>query len=122
MTTQVRWLGTTIQAGEDLTAASRLFKAIQVNGTISALQTTAIGLLQSKGKTGEGVTVGYQGEMKGYAGAAIAANARLTVTTSGFLITQTSGNLPVGKALEAANSGDLFRGIFDFAGAGIISI
>lgn len=122
MTTQVKWSSTTIAAGEDLTAASRLFKAVQVNGTISALQTTAIGLLQSKGKTGEGVAVGYAGEMKGYAGAAVSAGARLTVTTSGFLITQTSGNLPVGKALEAANSGDLFRGIFEFSAAGIISI
>lgn len=121
MTTQNRWFGTTVAAGADLTAAAALFKAYTVGGTIAATQSTAIGLLQTKGKTGEGVTLGYLGEMKAVAGASISTGARLMSTTSGFIITATSGNLQCGKALEAANSGDLFRGIYDFTGAGIIS-
>ena len=114
MTTQNRWFGVTVPAGADLTAAAVLHKAVAVGGTIAANNQTAIGLLKSKGKTGEGVTLAYLGEMKAYAGAAITIGDRLMITTSGFVILGTSGTLPIGKALEAANSGDLFRGIFNF--------
>lgn len=117
MTVQNRWFGTTLAAGADLIDSASLYKAVAVGGTIAANNSTAFGLLQSKGKTGEGVTVGYFGEMKAYAGASISAGAKLMITTSGFVISATSGTIGVGKALEAANSGDLFRGLFDFTNA-----
>mgnify|MGYP001360945906 CR=1 FL=1 len=117
MTTQKRWNGVTVPAGADLTAAASLFKALAVNGTIAATNATAVGLQQSKAKTNEGVTIGYSGEMKGVAGASISAGGRLMITTSGFVITATDSRSTVGRALEAANSGDYFRGLFDFAAA-----
>lgn len=101
-----------LNAGADLSAAQ--YKAVVVAGTIAA-NNTAIGLLQNKpSASGRRATVGYSGQMKAYAGAAISAGAGVSVTTSGFLITVSSGDLGVGRALAAANSGDLFPGLFDF--------
>ena len=114
MTAQNRWFGLTVAAGADLSGAASMYKAVAVGGTIASTNQNALGLLQNKPKTGEGATLGYFGEMKAYAGAAITAGNRLMITTSGFVILGTSGTLPIGKALETANSGDLFRGIFNF--------
>jgi hypothetical protein len=119
MTVQNKWQGTTVVAGADLTVAGNLYKAVAVGGTIAATSALSIGLLQSKGSQNTHVTVGINGEMKAFAGAAITSGARLSVTTSGFIIAATSGAVAVGKALEAANSGDLFRGYYDFAAGGL---
>jgi hypothetical protein len=117
MTTQNRFFGTTVVAGADLDGAGSLYKAIAIGGTIAANNSTAFGLLQSKGKQNEHVTLGYFGEMKAHAGAGISVGGKLMITTSGYVITATSGTIGVGKALEAANSGDIFRGLFDFTNA-----
>lgn len=117
MTTHVRKNQTTVVAGQDLTADSALYKALAVGGTIAATNAAALGLLMTKGKTGEHVGVAYEGEVKAWAGAALAAGARLMVTTSGWLITATDSRSTVGRALEAANSGDLARVLVDFVSA-----
>lgn len=114
MTTENRYWSIAVAAGADLTPAASLHKAVAIGGTIASTNQNAVGLLKSKGKTGEGVRLGYFGEMKAYAGASITIGDRLMITTSGFVILGTSGTLPIGKALETANSGDLFRGIFNF--------
>lgn len=116
MTVQNKFDTVSISAGADLSAAQ--YKAVVVAGTIAA-DSTAIGLLQNKpAASGRHATVGYAGQMKAYAGAAISAGARVAVTTSGWVITATSadisGGFAVGKALEAASSGDLFTGLFNF--------
>lgn len=103
----------TVVAGADLDTMQ--YKVVGLAGTIAASSSAAGGILLNKPKSGEHATVGYHGRLKGYAGAAISLGAALMVTTSGFLITCTSGNGVVGKALEAANSGDIFAGIFNFA-------
>ena len=104
-----------LDAGADLSAAQH--KAIAVGGTIAATSTAAMGLLQNKpAASGRHATVAYLGHMKAYAGAAISAGANVQVTTSGFIITSTSLGNSVGKAITAANSGDLFDGIFNFVG------
>jgi len=113
-----------IAAGADLNTGGGTgaqYKAVAVGGTI-APAATAIGLIQNKPKNGEDLTVGYLGHMKGVAGAAIAAGARVLVTTSGYLITATGANIPVGRALAAAASGATVEGIFDFTNAGISSL
>ena len=105
----------TIQAGADLSAAQH--KAIVVAGTIAADSLTAVGLVQNKpDATGKQATVGYSGLMKGHAGDSISKGAKVMVTTSGWLITATSAGNVVGRALLAANSGDLFPGLFNFIG------
>lgn len=117
MATENQYKTITIAAGADLSAAEH--KAVVVGGTIAA-DSTAVGLLKNKpGASGRHAVVGYSGVMKAYAGAAISAGARLAVTTSGWIITATSANISggfsVGKCLVAANSGDLFKGLFDFS-------
>jgi hypothetical protein len=114
MTTEVRRNVTTLTAGADLTGAASLHKAIAVGGTIAATNATAVGLLKSKGPSGGNVSVAYEGEMKAVAGAAITAGALVSITTSGFVITAADSRSNVGRALETAASGDLFRGLFNF--------
>jgi len=112
-----------LTAGADLNTGGGTgaqYKAITVGGTIASTSALSYGLLQNKPKSGEDATVGYSGHMKGVAGAPIAAAARLMVTTSGYLITCTSGNIPVGKSLASAASGATVEGLFDFSVAGNI--
>ena len=106
----------TIQAGANLEGQQH--KVVVVAGTIAASNTAAIGVLTSQPNSGQNGTVAAQGHMKGYAGAAISAGARIKVTTSGYLATVGSGDGSVGKALVAAASGDLFNFFGDFANAG----
>lgn len=114
-----------LTAGADLNTGGGTgaqYKAIAIGGTIAATGATAVGLLQNKPKNGEDATVGYAGYMKGVAGAAIAAGARMVVTTSGYLITATGANIPCGRALTAAASGATVEGLFNFAVTGVSSI
>ena len=105
----------TIESGEDLTANQ--YHAVAVDGTIADTSITAFGLLQNRpGASGRGATLGYAGQMKARAGAAISVGAALMVTTSGWIITATSAGNVIGKGLSAANSGDTFPGLFNFIG------
>jgi len=107
-----------ILAAANLDAEGDLYKVVSVAGTIAAENDGAIGILITKPKNGEMGTVDWLGKMKGYAGAAIAKSASIKVTTSGFLITVTSGDgTCIGKSLDAANSGDLFSLLGNFANA-----
>ena len=113
-----------LTAGADLNTGGGTgaqYKAVAVGGTIAATSALAFGLLQNKPKNGEDATIGYSGHMKGVAGAGITAAARVMVTTSGYLITCTSGHVPVGKAVATAASGATVEGLFDFSAAGTIS-
>jgi len=113
-----------ITAGADLNTGGGTgaqFKAVTIGGTIAASNTTAIGLLMNKPLNGEDATVGYSGHMKGVAGAAITAGARLIVTTSGYLITAIGAVIPCGRALATCGSGASVEGLFDFSTAGVSS-
>lgn len=113
-----------VTAGADLNTGGGTgcqFKAVAVGGTIAATSALAFGLLQNKPKNGEDATLAYRGHLRGVAGAAISAAARVMVTTSGYLIACTSGHVPVGKAIAAAASGASVEGLFDFSNAGTIS-
>lgn len=102
-------------AGADLRAAQ--YKVIAVAGTIAASNGASIGVLYNKPNTNESATVAYLGHMKAYCGGAIAANGRMKVTTSGYLVAVASGDGSVGKALAAANSGSLVEFVGDFSNA-----
>ncbi len=113
-----------LTAGADLNTGGGTgtqYKAVAVGGTIAALGTTAVGLIQNKPKNGEDLTVGYLGHMKGVAGAAITAGARLIVTTSGYVITAVGAVVPCGRALATCASGATVEGIFDFTATGVSS-
>ena len=106
-----------VVATEDLSGAQ--YKAITTAGAVAAESDTALGLLQNKPQSGEHASVAMSGKMKGVAGAAIAAGARFKATTSGFLITVTSGDgTAVGKNTGAAvASGDTFECFANFVSA-----
>lgn len=117
MTTERSFMSTDVKAGADLTGDATMHKAVTVSGTIAADNTTALGFLKSKGSSGQDVRVGWFGEMKCVAGAAITKGAKVSITTSGFTITSPASTNPIGKALETVASGDLVRVIANFANA-----
>ena len=105
----------TITAGADLRLQQN--KVVIIAGTIAASNDLAIGVVTTQPNSGEHCSVAVQGHMKGYAGAAISKGVRVKATSSGYLLTVASGDGAVGKALVAANSGDLFDFFGDFSGA-----
>ncbi len=102
---------TVVCSAADLSAHQ--FMPVQLDGLIAETTLPAIGLLQNKPLNGDHMTVGYKGQMKAFAGAAINSDAQLGVTTSGFIIAVTTSAY-IGKTLVQVASGDLFTGIFDF--------
>jgi len=111
MTTENKYDVMTIVASQDLTG--HLFKAVARNGGVAPTSALAAGILRTKAYTGDHATVAYKGEMKAYAGAAIASGSLVGVTASGFLITVT-GSEYVGVCLTSAGSGDIFPFVGDF--------
>lgn len=100
------------RAGQDLSASQ--YKAVTIGGTIAANNTTAMGLVQNKPESGEDLSMRAFGVSKYRAGAAVNSGALLMVTTSGWLITVTSGQLPCGQAFEGVSSGSIGEGFFCF--------
>lgn len=120
MTTHVRYNATTVVAGADLSGADKPYKAIAIGGTIAATSATTIGILLNKPRANEHATLAYEGEVKVWAGAAITAGDKLTVTNSGFFITAPASggaSLTCGRALATAASGDLVRALVNFVNA-----
>jgi len=107
-----------IQASEalsDLTAGTgQIYKAVDAAGGV-APDKTAVGILQQLGGNAEHITIGTSGIMKYVAGAAVVIGAGVTVTTSGYFTTATSGGTIFGRALAAVGSGAVGTGIFNFA-------
>lgn len=110
MSYEAEQLRLNVTAAADLSGSQ--WKVVDIAGTISASiasgSKTAAGILLNKPRSGEQAEVAYLGRMKGYAGLSLTAGALLQVTSGGFLTRVQSGNVVVGKALAAANSGDLF--------------
>lgn len=104
-----------LRAGQDL--RSHQYKAVGVAGTVAAANSAAIGIQLTKPNTDEDLSVQVFGRCKFRAGAAVSANAPIMVTTSGWLITCTSGSMAVGKAISAVTSGSIGDGVFNFASA-----
>jgi hypothetical protein len=98
----------TVNAGEDLDGANQQYVAIALDdGKVANNAQEAIGVLQNKPKSGEDATTTFIGETFFRAGAAVAVGAAVTVTTSGYHITATSGDASVGQCKIAATSGSV---------------
>ena len=120
MATSRNWWGTTLKGadpfGDILAGTGSLFKAVAVDGTYANNGIEAYGVVQSVANSGENVTVAWLGEMKYTAGIAIGAGIRLSVSTSGYLITPNSGDFIVGRNTEnSVASGAVGRGLLNFA-------
>ena len=110
----------TIQSSADLTdltaGTGEINKAVGVTGDVTGDQTNAIGLLKETADNTGHISLVYAGLSKYTAAAAITAGEGLTVTTSGYLTTVTSGSIVVGRNLVAAvSSGAVGLGMFNFA-------
>jgi hypothetical protein len=106
----------TLIAGADLSSFQN--RVIEIDGTLAVENDTALGVLENKPQSGEHASVAVDGKMKGIAGAAVAAGARVKVASGGFLITVTSGTGTCGKNTNAAvASGDHFEFWGDFRAA-----
>jgi hypothetical protein len=106
----------TVTAVNDFRVAGALHKVVDADGDFSAAGgATALGLAKSQPNSGEWLALGVSGIMKAYAGGALTIGARLTVAASGFVTAAGSGDAIVGTAMQACDSGDIFRGNFNFA-------
>lgn len=113
MTTQNRYINTTIEAAEDLN--SYQYHAIALDdGKLANSGEEASGILLNKPKSGEFITLGYIGEMKFRAGGAVSKGDKVTVTTSGWFITADSNDPVLGEAKAAVTSGSIGTGLFNF--------
>lgn len=105
-----------VVAGTDLRA--QRYKVVTISGTIAGENDVAYGVVDIGVNSGQHESVAVFGHMKGYAGAAISKGAKLSVNSTGYLITlAVSGSSPVGRARVAANSGDLFDFMGNFLNA-----
>lgn len=113
MATDNQRMLTTIQAGEDLTTLQYHAVALD-DGKLANTAEEASGILLNKPKSGEFITLGYIGEMKFAAGAAITLGTKLTVTTSGWFTSAGSTDVVIGEAKSTVTSGSIGTGIFNF--------
>lgn len=82
----------------------RMTAARTVNVGSLATQTDLVGVVQGRPSSGEMVAVADFGESKVVAGAAITAGALLTTNGSGRAVAATSGQMAIGRALQAAGA------------------
>jgi len=111
-----------VTATADLSAQSSRFRAITINGTLVAAATAAgangqaLGVLLSSARSGDTVSALAIGVTKIQAGAAVSTlGYPVMVGSNGFFFAANSGFSHVGRALETANSGDLFKAVLDFS-------
>jgi hypothetical protein len=102
----------TLKADADLSAKQyhivRQSAAKSCNLASLATDVTVAGVLQNKPQSGEHASVCDLGISKVVAGAVITQGKHVTCDTSGRAITVTSGDMAVGRALEAAGAaGDI---------------
>lgn len=109
----------TLEAAADLSAIQyhfvRLSAANKTNLASQAANSATLGVLLNKPKSGEFASIGYFGEGKITAGAAITAGDVLTTNGSGRAAVVTSGSLQMAcaRALETAGAdGDIIKAVF----------
>lgn len=103
---------------------SLMYRVVDVGGDLSVANgTRAVGIVNSQPNSGQHGTAVYLGFAKAVAGAAITTPGYpLTTAATGFVIAAVSGSHVIGRYMPpsgagAAASGDLVRGLFNFANA-----
>ena len=101
----------TVQAAADLRQVQYHVMRFAAAGTTNIASHSAaaftvgpIGFLQNKPNSGQAANIGYLGESKVVAGAAITAGVLLSTDGSGRAVAAASGDVIVGRALEAAGA------------------
>lgn len=113
MSQQIAAFEKTLVAGEDMTA--KQFYIVQLDATGKAevaegATDLILGVLQNKPNTGEAALYRFLGTAKVIAGGSVAIGDWVTTDSAGKAVaTTTDGNITIGRALEAADSGDIFE-------------
>lgn len=98
----------TLQAAADLSAKQyhvmRASAAAACNQASDAVNQGVIGVLQNKPISGAFATLGIFGKTKIVAGGAITVNALITTNSSGRAAAAASGQMVIGRALEASGA------------------
>ncbi|HEY6922581.1 MAG TPA: capsid cement protein [Steroidobacteraceae bacterium] len=115
MTTEGRQNKWALTATEDLSVATARYHAVSFAGLVVASTSRAAGILVTSAKSGERVSVVYEGVAKVAAGGAVSTlGYPLKITTSGWLVVAASGDAMVGRATATCASGDLVEAFVDF--------
>jgi len=115
MTTHGRQNDWAIVATEDLSVATARFHAVSFAGLVVGSSSRAAGILVTSAKSGERVSVVYEGVAKCAMGGTVTTlGYPLKITTSGWLVEAASGDATCGRATTAAASGDLTECFVDF--------
>lgn len=110
-------------ATADLSAPSAKYKVVTIGGTIAASLPQALGVLKYGTSSGGNGSAIYAGVTKAFVGGAVSTVGwPLTVTTSGFLVAATSGQLTCGRAMAVAASGDVAFVAVDFKTLGYSAV
>ncbi len=92
------------------TLGATKYIVVQATGARTAMQcinptsTAVLGVMQNNPKLGEAMSIAYMGPSKIVAGGAVAANAIITSNASGRATAATSGDIAIGRCLEAATT------------------
>lgn len=109
---QKKW---SINATEDLSVATARFHAVSFAGLVVASSSRAAGILVTSARSGERVSVVYEGIAKAaISGTVTTLGYPLKITTSGWLTVAASGDATCGRATAACASGDLLEVMVDF--------
>lgn len=111
-----------VAATADLSAQATRYRAITFAGALVAanpaagVSDRAAGILTSSTRSGDVATAVYEGITKAVAGAAVnTLGFPVMVGSSGYIFAAASGFSHIGRALETANSGDMFKVLVNFA-------
>jgi hypothetical protein len=110
-----------VVAASDLSAQATRYRAITLAGALvgavaAGAADRAIGILITSTRSGENASAVYDGLTKAMAGAAVSTlGYPVMVGSQGYIFAATSGGPHIGRAIETANSGDLFKVLVNFS-------
>src|SRR3954469_24285439 len=115
MSTHGRQNQWSVIATEDLSVATARFHAVSFAGLVVASNSRAAGILVTSARSGERISVIYEGVQKvAVSGAVSTLGYPLKITTSGWLTVAASGDVTCGRAVATCASGDLVEAFVDF--------
>lgn len=113
MSQSVRDFEKTNTASEDLSSHQFGIVQLDASGTLEKGEGATdllVGVLQNTPESGQAATYRFGGTSKVIAGGAVTIGAYVTADSSGHAVaTTTNGNVIIGRALEAADDGDIFE-------------
>ena len=113
MSQSVRDFEKSLEASEDLSAKQFFIVQLDANGKLEVAEGATdfiVGVLQNNPESGQMGTYRFLGTSKVKAGGTITVGAFVTTDANGeAVVTTTDGDVAIGRALEAADDGDIFE-------------